>query len=641
MRKKIAIALAGNANVGKSVLFNHLTGLHQHIGNWPGKTVERAEGTLVHKGYEIDVTDLPGIYSLTAFSIEESLSRDFLVSEKPDAVVNVVDASVLERNLFLTLQLIELDVPLILALNQMDVAKKKGLEIDCARLGGILQIPVVPMTAITGLGIDTLLEKTIEVAEKRKEIKPAEINYGKELEERIGKIKKLLANSIKYPARYTAIKLLEGDEEIRREIAEKYPGALAVIEEHASELESMHGHNTRLLVASERYNQARRITQECVKEVREPRISLSERLDEITTHKVCGYVVMAAVMVAMFYGIFSLGAMLSAAFEDFFYNLKPLYDNVFGSSSASRFVWEGVFEGIFAGIVIAIPYIVPFYIILGILEDSGYLTRIAFLIDPVMHKIGLHGKSFIPMVLGYGCTVPACLGCRIMETYREKFITACLTTLIPCAARTVVIMGLVATYVGIEWALLLYILDLAFIFILGRMAFKVLPGEPMGLIMEMGDYRLPHARTVLQQTWFRLREFIGIAFPLIIAGNLAIKLAEYLDLLKPVSEAMAPIVAGWLGLPAVAGIALVFGILRKELTLIMLATLLGTTQFDLVLTSAQMIVFSLVTMLYIPCIATFAALVKEFGLRKTVYLTVFEIVLAVVAGGIAYRLLVM
>ncbi len=276
---------------------------------------------------------------------------------------------------------------------------------------------------------------------------------------------------------------------------------------------------------------------------------------------------------------------------------------------------------------------------LYLFEDSGYLSRIAFLMDNLMHKMGLHGKAFIPVMLSFGCNVPGCLGCRIMETTRERLLTAFVVTLVPCAATSVVILGLVGAFVGIQWALALYIINLIIIFVLGRIAFKALPGEPTELIMEMNDYRIPHMKTVAKQTWFRLQEFIVMAFPLIIAGSFVIKIAEIANVLEPIASIFSPVTVTWLGLPAVTGIALIFGVLRKELTLVMLATLLGTTNFALVMTEAQMIVFTLVVMLYIPCVATIGALVKEFGWKKALLITVFEIALALLLGGIAFRLL--
>jgi len=639
-KSKLIVALAGNANVGKSVIFNQLTGLHQHIGNWPGKTVERAEGTLHFKGYTIDIIDLPGIYSLSTYSLEELVSRKYIAVERPDLVVNVVDASVLERNLFFTLQLIELKTPMIIALNQMDTAKSKGLKIDTEKLGKLLRIPVIPTVATKGIGIFELLDKTIEIVENGKRAEPLEVRYGEEVELRIAEITKMLEKiQFWYPPRYVAVKLLEGDEEITREIQRIDPRIVSAAEKLTGEIEKLHGHSCSTVITSERYEIAGCIARQVQEMVSPIRPSLEERIHNLTTHKILGYPVMGVALLLMFYSIFTFGGYTSELLGNFFRSWEPLFRDLLGTGIAGELVWGGIIEGIIAGITVALPYIVPFYIILYILENSGYLSRIAFLMDNVMHKIGLHGKAFIPIMLGYGCNVPACLGCRIMETERERLLAAFVTTLVPCAARTVIILGLVGQFVGIQWALMLYIVDLLIIFFLGRLAFRVLPGEPTALIMEMHSYKFPHLKTVLKQTWFRLAEFIKIAFPLIIVGSLALKLAEVLHLLEPISAVLSPVTAVWLGLPAITGIALIFGVLRKELTLIMLATLLGTTNFALVLTPVQMVVFTLVAMLYIPCVATIAALVKEFSLKKAIFITVFEIVFAIVVGGIALRVL--
>lgn len=638
--RRLTIALAGNANVGKSVIFNQLTGLHQHIGNWPGKTVEKAEGTLHFKGYTIDIIDLPGIYSLSTYSLEELISRKYIAVENPDIVINVIDASVLERNLFFTLQLIELETPMIIALNQLDIAKKKGIQIAPEKLEKLLGIPVVPTVAIKGLGIFKLLKKAIEVIEEGKKAKPIEVRYGEEVESRVTRITRMVEDiQFWYPPRYVAVKLLEGDEEISREIKRKAPQIVSAAEKFATELGKLHGHSCSTVITSERYEIAGCIAREVQRLVPPIKPPIEERLHALTTNKILGYPIMAVSLLLVFYSIFTFGDYTSELLNNFFYLwMEPLFGSLFGTGIVGKLVWGGIIEGVIAGVTIALPYIFPFYVILYFLEDSGYLSRVAFLMDNAMHKIGLHGKAFIPVMLGYGCNVPACLGCRIMETGRERLLAAFVTTLVPCAAVTVIILGLVGQFMGIQWALVLYILDLLIIFALGRLAFRTLPGEPTALIMEMHDYRSPHLKTVLKQTWFRLAEFIKIAFPLIIVGSLLIKLAEVLGLLEPIAMALSPVTVGWLGLPVITGITLIFGVLRKELTLIMLATLLGTTNFAQVLTPVQMVVLTLVAMFYIPCIATIAALVREFGWKKALFITVFEIVFAISLGGVALRL---
>ena len=640
-KKHIVIALAGNANVGKSVIFNHLTGMHQHIGNWPGKTVERAEGTLHFKGYTIDVVDLPGIYSLSTFSIEELITREYIAIESPDVVINVVDASVLERNLFFTLQLMELETPLVVALNQMDMAAKKGIKVDHERLKTVLGVPVVPTVAPSQKGIYELLQRAVDIAEKGSDAL-SKIEYGEEIEGKIRELSKAVAKlELPYPARWVAIKLLEGDEEVEGKVHRLDPEVLKVAKQLAEEVECVHGHSCSTVVTAARYEVAgciARDVQEIVSPVKPP---LRERLHALTTDRVLGYPVMAAVILAVFFGIFSFGDLLSRALGDFLYGFEPVFVSLFGSSVVGELVWGGLVEGAIAAVTIVLPYLLPFYLVLYILEDSGYLSRIAFLMDNLMHKMGLHGKAFIPLMLGFGCNVPACLGCRIMETERERLLAIFVVTLVPCAATTVIILGLVGVFVGVEWALLLYAIDLVIIFVLGRLAFKALPGEPTGLIMEMHDYRVPHAETVVKQTWFRLSEYVKMALPLIVAGSFVIKLAQVLGLLEPIAFVLSPVTVVWLGLPAITGVTLIFGVLRKELSLVMLATLLGTSNFGAVLTPVQMIVFTLVAMLYIPCISTIGALVKEIGSKKATTITVFEIVFAIVIGGITYRLLLL
>ncbi|MGQ9690913.1 MAG: nucleoside recognition domain-containing protein, partial [Thermoproteota archaeon] len=402
-----------------------------------------------------------------------------------------------------------------------------------------------------------------------------------------------------------------------------------------------HGQSFPTLINSVRYHAGGCIAREAQKLVHPIRPTFGEKLHNVTTHRIMGYFIMVASLLSMFFFVFAFGDYFSELLNSLFYGLKPFLTSILGTGFFGEVVWGGVVEGVIAGATIALPYIIPFYFALYVLEDSGYLSRIAFLMDSAMHKMGLHGKAFIPLILGYGCNVPACLGCRIMETERERLIAAFVTTLIPCSARTVIILSLVGRFLGIQWALTLYALNLIVVFLLGRLAFKVLPGEPTGLIMEIPDYRLPHLETVLKQTWFRLLEFLKIAFPAIIVSTILIKLVEMLGFLNIIASFLSPITVTWLGLPAITGVALIFGVLRKELTVIMLASLLGTVDFLQALTSIQMVVFTLVSIFYIPCVATIATLVMEFGWRKAFFITAFEIVFATLLGGVAFRILML
>ena len=634
----LTIGLAGNANVGKSVVFNQLTGLHQHVGNWPGKTVEKAEGTLVYGGYTIDVVDLPGIYSLSTYGLEEKVSREYVVVEHPDAIVNVVDASSLERNLFFTTQLMELEPHLIIALNQMDIAEKKGIKIDVRKLSELLGVPVVPMTATKNVGLMELMADVVELHEKgAPPVKP--LQFGLEIERVISDlIEDVSRVETPYPQRWVSVKLIEGDEEMENISFTKAPELRERVAEARKKIEEIHGHDAASALTSERYVNASRIASEVTTTV-EPRRSPWASLQEATSHPLFGYLIMITVVLGMFYSVFTFGDYVSRLLGQGFVVLENVYYAAAGSGPLQSFIWNGIAGGLIAGTTIALPYIVPFYLALSLLEDSGYLARVAFLMDSFMHKIGLHGKGFIPIMLGFGCNVPAILGSNIMETERERLICAFVSSLVPCAARSIVIMGIVATYLGFGPAAALYLIDFVLIFILGRIAFKTLPGEPVGLIMEMPAYKIPSAKITAQRTWFRLKDFVYEAFPIMVAGSFIVYLANVLGLLNVAGWVMSPVTVLWLGLPAATGVVLIFGVLRKELTLILLASIMGTTNFALILTPAQMFVFSFVVMLYVPCIATIAVLAKEFGARRAALISVIEIVVAVSLGGIIFRIL--
>jgi ferrous iron transport protein B len=645
---ELRIALAGNANVGKSAIFNQLTGLNQVTGNWPGKTVERAEGTLHFQGFNIRVIDLPGTYSLSAYSIEEIVSRDYLAIEKPDLIINVLDASALERNLYLTLQLIELEAPIVIALNQVDFAAKKGLHISTEKLLQILGVKAVPTVAVTGTGITELLSTAVHQTTHKTQVQT--IRYGKEIEAHIQAIQNLIVSKLVelcniYPPRWLAIKLLEKDQDIMAKVATLPNGKaqLELVGEITAELETVHGETSPVIMAAERYALASKIAKEAITVQASPHISTEQKLAEVTTHRVWGYLVLAGVVAAIFAVIFWGGSLFSGLLDSGLGWLTTGASNALSKvlpSAATEFLVKGLIGGLVAGITIALPFIIPFYIILAVLEDSGYLPRAAFLMDNVMHKIGLHGKAFIPLMLGFGCTVPACIGCRIMETKRERFLTAFVVLLIPCAARTVVILGLVGRYVGLAAVVGLYLFDLALVFALGRIAFKVLPGEPVGLIMEMPSYKRPSLKTVLLKTWSRTKDFVTVAFPIMVVGSLAVEAFALSGLMPYFVTGAAPVMTWWLGLPAVAAIPLIFGILRKELTLVLLATTLSAVGLGLTsLTPVQMIVFALVVMIYIPCLATIAACKREFGWKKALGMAAIDVGLALLIGGLAFRIL--
>lgn len=634
---KISIVLAGQGNSGKSTIFNFLTGLHQHIGNWSGKTIEKLEGTLFYKGYTIDVLDLPGIYSLATYSVEEKIAREYILSQKPDFVVNIIDSTNLERNLIFTLQLLELECPLILVLNMVDLAKKKGVTIDSFKFQDLLNLPVLRSVASRGFGLTEIIDKAIEL--KGKAINYLPPKYGKEIESSISELSLSLKDTgLPFPERWTAIKLLEKDSEITEKIRENKPEVLAKAEELNRRLEEIHGHNSSVVIADERSHLASRITKEIINILPHRKLSLNDRLDAITTHKITGYLLMILILGGMFLAVFGFGNWLSGKLEMIFAGWHTWWTQAVGATLPAALGWAAI-ESVLALVQIAFPYILPFYVILYTLEDWGYIARISFLMDNIMHKMGIHGKGCISFIIGFGCNVPGCLSCRIMETKRERFITAVLVTLVPCSAVSVIIFGLVGKYVGLWWAFGLYLFAMALILLLGKLSSKLVPGEPVELIMPMPDYKTPHIRTIIRQTWEALKEFVYIAAPVVIISGVLIQAINLAGWMPAISSFLSPVTEKWLGLPAITGILLIFGILRKELILVMLAAYLGTTNFSEALTSQQMITLAVVSMFYIPCVATISVFWKDFGWKKALSISAIEIIFAIILGGLVFRLL--
>ena len=635
--KQLTIALAGNANVGKSVIFNDLTGSNQIIGNWPGKTIERAEGKLHFEDYDIDVIDLPGIYSFSTYSLEEIVSREYIAFEKPDVVINVVDAAVLERNLFFTMQLVEMEVPMVVCINQVDIAKQKGIVIDTEKLQAALGVPVVATVAVRGEGLHELMEIATEVAEK-KEDKFAALEYGSEVENRIKKLTDLIQSknlNLGYPSRWVAIKLIENDPEIQKLVISKSEEDVNLAYILAKEIEDIHREPSFSVIASERYSLANRIAEGAQIQT-EIKITLSEKLDRIFTHRVYGYITSALVIGGLLLWTFVVGNFFSGLLSDAFSFFQPVDPAV--SGSLVSVLWNGAFGGIVAGVTLVIPFVIPFYIMLSLIENSGILTRVAFMMDTMMHKIGLHGKALIPMILGYGCNVPAIDQTRILETRRERLLASFAITFAPCAARTIIVLGLVAVFVNVWWAIALYAIDLAIIFIMGRIALKVVPGESTGLIMEIHSFKAPSISTALKQTWTRTKSLIYLVLPIYVIASALIQALYVLGVLGPINAALTPITVMWLGLPAIAGILLIFGIVRKEFVLLMLVTLVGPN-LGAFLTPVQFIVLALVSMLFIPCLSTITILIREFGWKAATYISAANLVTAIVIGGVAFRLL--
>lgn len=656
--KTLTIALAGNANVGKSVIFNQLTGSHQTIGNWPGKTVDSAKGSLHFDGYDITIVDLPGIYSLSTFSLEELVTRDYIAQEKPDVIIDVIGAPVLERNLFFTLQLMELNTPMVVCLNQVDLARSQGITIGVPKLENWLGVSVVPTTASRGQGIRELIGKAIETANTTENaaepVAGFREGHGKDstaghrnrrrarfrggLDDSIEGLASLVESEklgLEFPPRWVALKLLEGDTQIHEVVGSKSESILPAAEKLAKKMEEVYRQPRFAAIASERYALASQIAQD-VQSRAATRPTLADRLDRLTTQKVAGYVMAFIVIAGLLLWTFTVGNSLSRLLANAFSFFHPVNPQV--SGTLGSVIWNGVFGGFVAGVTLVLPFVIPFYLLLAAMEDSGILTRVAFMLDSAMHQLGLHGKAIIPLILGYGCNVPAIYSTRIMGTRRERLLASFAITFAPCTARTIVILGLVAAFVGIGWALALYALDLLIMFAAVKVALKINPGETPGLIMEMHAFKVPSLKVIARQTWSRTKSLIFMVFPMYMAGTAAVQGLYASGVLGPVSHTLSPLTVGWLGLPVIAGILLIFGIVRKEMILLTLVAIYGTN-LAVVLTPDQFFVLALVGTLYLPCIATIGILTREFGWKPAAAISAANLASALLFGGIVARIL--
>jgi len=625
------IALAGEPNVGKSCFFNHLTGIHAIVSNYPGTTVELMKGKAKFSDTVIEIIDLPGTYALGDVSEDERVAKNYLIKEKPDVVINIIDCTALERNLYLTLQLLELKIPFVMALNFYEEAKEKGISIDKDKLEKMLGIPVIIINALSGKGIYTSLQKAVKLR-KRKYL---EIKYDDDVEKVIEKIEKLL-NEIPTSKRHTAIRVLENDSDFLSYVKDK--NKLEKIKK------SVKFHpDLAMEVSKERHGKASIIAREC-SEIRRGKIKLtpSEHIDEIITNPSYGPFIVIFTFLLMFGFLFYFGGFFQDKVSDVFETKILPYLSSY-TESFHPILQEVIMNAVIgteAGLAIAVPYIGLFYVFLSVLEDTGFLPRVTFLIDKYMHKIGLHGKSIIPMMLGIGCSVPAITSTRMLNTRRERLITAILLSgFIPCSSRIAIIFGIAGHYLGWWAILLIYLISLSLAVVFGKILNKILPGGATDLIMELPEYRIPLLKNILMKTWLRMKEFVYLVIPLLIIGGAVFGLLKGLNLIEIIVNPLQPIVSGWLLLPKETVIPLIYGLLQKDLTIAMLMGLGETSNISLYMTSIQIFTFSLVAVIYVPCLIAIGMLIREFGWKEAFLISISTIFIAIFLGGIVVRIL--
>jgi ferrous iron transport protein B len=635
----------GNANVGKSVIFNELTGMSQIIGNWPGKTIEQAKGTLIFNNTKFEIIDLPGIYSLSTYSLEEIVSREHIVEEKPDIIVNVLDATQLERNLFLTYQVMLLGKPMILVLNQYDVLKNRGYEVDVEKIKSLLGLPCVLTVAVHNIGVHEIMEEVIELEKNGyKDAIPKVPPLGKEINEVILSVKNVIKKyqkSSDYNIEFATIKIIEGDSHIQVKLGlrnnPEWEKEYLEIKNKIKKIEDIHGEDISTILSADIYHVIHRIALETVYSKKTTRKeTVLDLLNHLTTHSVFGYIILGAVLFIIYFSTFQFGDLISISLDELYEHWSVSINETYGEDNFWKMVlWDGGFGSFIGAVGGVLPYVVPFYFFIEILQDSGYLPRAAYLMDSFMHRLKVHGKAIIPIILGFGCNVPACTGCVIMETKEEKERAIFLTTLIPCAAVSVIVMGIVGKYMGFGWVLLVYLFNFIGIIIIAKLSEKIFKPGTSELIMEMHQYRVPNYKVVFKQTWMRSKEFFTMAIPLIVAIGMIMEIMMMFNVLEPLNTFLSPVTVLWLGLPAATGIFIIYGILRKELGLVLITSYIASVGITMAqfMSPMQMVVFSLFMLLYFPCVATIVAVAKTTDWKFALKLSIIEIVFAIVYVG--------
>ncbi len=630
------IALVGNPNVGKSMLFSKLTGVGVIASNYPGSTVEYYEAQAKFMGLTLTVVDLPGTYSLAGSSDEERVATKLLAERKSDTVIAVLDATRLERNLVLLFEIIEAGYNATAALNMYDALRKSRLEVDIHKLEHILMMPVIPTVATKGEGVDSLLYTAVQMR-RRSQFK---VRYDSHIEDMIRRLESVLPRDEGGPpVRGVAVRLLMGEKSViesvnaeSRDLAERFRG----------EFRRTHGEDIVVHIQRDRFGEAGKIAKEVLSQAKGPRTKKSLAKD-ITLRPSTGLPILIAVLALMFVILVFFGGYLESVLVHAYNQTgKPLFHDLgvrTGNDLASG-ILEGISLSIEAMLALVIPYILVFYVMLSILEDTGYLVRVVSLLDGIMHRLGLHGRAVIPMVVGFGCNVPALLSTRAMGSRRERLILATLITVaVPCSAQTAIIIGSVGKFAGPWWALLIYAVLMGMLVLLGLALHKAIKFEPTGMCIEIPDMRMPSARQTATKTYIRLKEFLTIAFPLLLAGSVVIETLLTFGVLQTLLNPVGPFMVTALGLPSIAAVALVFGVLRKEMALQMMMVLGGNSNLALILTAHQMFVFALVMAIFMPCIAAFAVMLKEFGLKSTAAVAAASMGLALAMGSVANILL--
>ncbi|MDO9085011.1 MAG: ferrous iron transport protein B [Anaerolineaceae bacterium] len=655
-QRSLTIALAGQPNMGKSTIFNLLTGLNQHVGNWPGKTVEKKEGDYQHNHHSIHLIDLPGTYSLSANSPEEIISRNYILQEKPDLVVAVVSAANLERSLYLVSELIVLETPLLIVLNMIDVAEQEGIKVNAKILEAAIGVPVIPMIASRASGVRELLDYIDKFIQGELEFQPnlpqisTDHQHVKEL------IDQLIDGFIPefYPKNWTSMKLLEGDVEIYDILKTVLP-----LERWETIDEILKKHeDAGLAIASGRYEWIERNIRAAVDRPKLGQVGLTDRLDRFATHPIGGLIILAVILGLTFWVTFTIGTPIQEWMDSKI--LLPL--GILAESmliDAPPWVVSLVVDGAFGGmgaVITFLPIIIIFFAAFGFLEDVGYMARAAYVMDNFMHWMGLHGKSFLPLFLGFGCNVPAVMGTRVIESWPARILTILLAPFVPCSARMAVLAFIAPAFFGnyavlVSWGLILS--SLVVLLLLGVVLNKIFfKGERTAFIMELPLYHIPNWRSAILLIWQRSLSFLKHAGTIILMMSIVVwALSEFpggdleTSYLAQIGNFFTP-VGNWMGLDWKLTVALISSFMAKENAIATLGVLFGRTEelgliqtLSMTYTPAVGLAFMVVSLLFIPCAATVAVIKKETGSWKWTFVNiVLMLIVSIAAASAVYAI---
>lgn len=632
-------ALIGNQNCGKTTLFNQLTGANQHVGNFPGVTVDQKVGEIKeHKN--CSVVDLPGIYSLRPYTSEEIVTRDFLINEKPDAIINIVDATNIERNLYLTLQLLEMQIPMVLALNMMDEVRNNGGSIDVMGMSEKLGIPVVPISAVKAEGISELVEKVIRTAEKKKYPKITDFCEKGPVHRCIHALSHQVedhAQNLGISPRFAATKVVENDVEIIKKLNFSR-NEFEMMQHSIEEMEADHKMDRNAALADMRYTFIEKVCKDTVKHPKESKEhKRSEKIDKVLTNKYLAIPMFLAIMMLIFYLTFGLiGAWLSDLLSLGIEQITDICDKGLTAYGINPVVHSLIIDGVFAGVgsvLSFLPVIVVLFFFLSILEDSGYMARIAFVMDKLLRKIGLSGRSFVPMLIGFGCTVPAVMATRTLSSDRDRKMTIMLTPFISCSAKIPVYSVFAMAFFKDHAALVmmaLYVTGIA-VSILVALILKgtVFSGKPVPFVMELPNYRLPSVKSVLQLMWDKAKDFLQRAFTIIFVATIIIWFLQTFDtrlnVVTDSANSLLAVLGRWVApifTPLGFGdwrisTSLITGFTAKEAVVSTMSVLCGTSMSNLpqtlgsFFTPLSAVSFLVFTLLYTPCVAAIAAIRRE------------------------------